>query len=141
VSAAGDAARRRRGLRLLEALGMAALCERVAAGKPLPAIAAALGVELEALGAFVKRPEHAEAYRAARAERAEALAEQALAIVDAADPDDVRILKLRVDTRKWLAAHLDPARFGESRAAAPLVDVDAAHLDLLRRMTEEEEDA
>jgi hypothetical protein len=133
-----DAARRRQDMRALARAGMAAVCERLGAGTPLPAIAAALGVETEALLAFAKLPENADRYRAAKAERAEALAEQALDIVDAADAGDVRIVKLRVDTRKWLAAHLDPGRYGESRAVQVGVSVDDVHLDLLRRMEDED---
>jgi hypothetical protein len=139
MSGREEAARRRHDLRALAKAGMDAVCERMGAGKPLPAIAASLGVDAEALLAFVKLPENAERYRAARAERAEALAEQALDIVDAADAGDVRIVKLRVDTRKWLAAHLDPGRYGESRSVQVGVNVDAAHLDLLKRMADEDE--
>jgi hypothetical protein len=126
-------------MRLLEAVGMEVVGERLGAGRPLPAVAADLGVDAETLLAFVKLPENLERYRAARAERAEALAEQALDIVDAADAGDVRIVKLRVDTRKWLAAHLDPGRYGESRSVQVGVSVDDVHLDLLRRMAGEDE--
>lgn len=114
--------------------------EHMATGKSLAAIAEVLGVRPEALLVFVKLPENAERYRLGRAERALALVEQALDIVDAADAGDVRIVKLRVDTRKWLAAHLDPGRFGDSRAAQAGVTVDDVHLDLLRRMAGESGD-
>ncbi len=113
--------------------------EHMATGKSLAVIAEVLGVRPEALLAFVKLPENAERYRLGRAERATALVEQALDIVDAADADDVRIVKLRVDTRKWLAAHLDPRRYGNGRAAQPEETLDAAHLDLLRRMAGDDE--
>lgn len=135
----GEAAKRRRELRALARAGMEAVCERLGAGRPLPAVAADFGVETEALLVFLKLPDNLDRYRTARAERAEALAEQALDIVDAADTGDVRIVKLRVDTRKWLAAHLDPGRYGESRSVQVGVNVDDVHLDLLRRMAGEDE--
>ena len=127
-------AKRRRDLRALAQIGIEAVCERIGAGVPLTPIAETLGVDTEALLIFVKLPGNAERYLAARSGRAEALAEQALEIVDAPSAGDVRIVKLRVDTRKWLAAHLDPSRFGESRSVQVGVNVDAVHLDLLKRM-------
>ncbi len=135
MSAAGEASRRRRSLRLLDKIGMDKVREHMATGKSLGVIAEVLGVRPEALLTFVKLPENAERYRLGRAERALALVEQALDIVDAADAGDVRIVKLRVETRKWLAAHLDPRRYGNGRASQAEETLDAAHLDLLRRMT------
>lgn len=140
MSAAGEASRRRRALSLLEKVGMDRVREHMGTGKSLAAIAEVLGVRPEALLVFVKLPENAERYRLGRAERALALVEQALDIVDAADAGDVRIVKLRVDTRKWLAAHLDPGRYSESRSVQVGVNVDDVHLDLLRRMAGESGD-
>jgi hypothetical protein len=127
-------------MRVLGKVGMEVVSQHMAAGKSLGAIAALLNIETDALLTFVKQPENAARYEAARAERAVALVEQALDIVDAADAGDVRIVKLRVDTRKWLAAHLDPGRYGDGRCASAGVGVDAAHLDLLRRMAGGEDD-
>ncbi|MEN3953580.1 hypothetical protein [Iodidimonas sp. SYSU 1G8] len=127
-------------MRVLGKVGMEVVCQHMAAGKSLGAIAALLNIETDALLTFVKQPENAARYEAARAERAVALVEQALDIVDAADAGDVRIVKLRVDTRKWLAAYLDPGRYGDGRSVTASVGVDAAHLDLLRRMAGGEEE-
>jgi len=57
-------------------------------------------------------PGFAERYARARMLQADALAEEAAEISDHGSGDPVRD-RLRVDTRKWLASKINPARFGD----------------------------
>lgn len=61
---------------------------------------------------FAREPRFAEMYARAKSVQADMLAEQMLEIADdmADDPNSRRI---RVDTRKWLAAKLRPRKYGE----------------------------
>jgi len=45
-------------------------------------------------------------------------AEQALEIVDDADPENVQVARLRADTRKWLAERFNRQQFGKPELAA-----------------------
>jgi hypothetical protein len=45
-------------------------------------------------------------------------AEEALEIVDDADPDTVQVARLRSDTRKWLAERFNRPQFGKPELAA-----------------------
>lgn len=56
--------------------------------------------------------EFAKRYARSKAIQAEHLAEEILAIADG-DSEDVMRDRLRVDTRKWIAAHLKPSIYGE----------------------------
>lgn len=73
--------------------------------------------------------------RRARAEGADAMAEECRAIADAPSdhPDDVAHRRLQVETRKWLARCWNPAAYGDASRvthagdpAAPVVLDDAA---------------
>jgi len=56
--------------------------------------------------------------------RADSLADELTDIADAPAPEDgltmeeVQLRRLRIDTRKWVAAHLRPARWGDSAPTA-----------------------
>jgi len=47
--------------------------------------------------------------------RGHLLAEEAVGIADAADPETVGVARLQVDTRKWMASRLNPKWFGEKK--------------------------
>jgi len=50
--------------------------------------------------------------------RANQWAEEALEIVDSADPDNVQVARLRADTRKWLAEKFNRNQFGKPEVIA-----------------------
>ncbi|MCC7273693.1 MAG: hypothetical protein IT561_13560 [Alphaproteobacteria bacterium] len=124
----------------------AMICERIAAGASLRTVC--LAADMPGLRTVYdwlrQRSAFREAYATACIERAAALAEEALEIADtaarAATPEAVQVARLRVDTRKWMAAKLDPKRFSERVQA----DVDVslsfaeivAHAAVLRRQGE-----
>ena len=52
--------------------------------------------------------------------RANQWAEEALEIVDSADPDNVQVARLRADTRKWLAEKFNRNQFGKPEVVAAI---------------------
>lgn len=57
-------------------------------------------------------PEFREKYARAQEERTEAMAEDLMAIADQSSVDP-QLLRLRVDTRKWLMSKMKPKKYGE----------------------------
>lgn len=85
--------------------------------------------------ALAADPQLAADMRAARAEGADAIAEECEAIADTPSdhPDDVAHRRLRIDTRRWLAKAWNPATYGDASrvthagdASAPVVLDDAS---------------
>jgi len=76
-----------------------------------------------------KQPQFASDYACAKQAAGELFAEEVLEIVDAdlptlddgrIDPGMVQLLRLRADTRKWVAAHLKPHVYGEKAASVTI---------------------
>ena len=88
----------------IDTLGADAILSRIAGGEPLKAVAESIGVSRQVLSGFLNSEQNREGLRAAREQAAHVLAEDALAISDAAKAQDVQVAKLRVDTRRWLAS-------------------------------------
>ena len=68
--------------------------------------------------------EFGKVYARAREDQAHAIAEQAIALADAAVPGkggDVDKVRLQVDTRKWLASKIAPRHYGERQEIAATV--------------------
>lgn len=79
-------------------------------------------------------PERRKLYEAALVMRGDAMAEEALEIVDGpipATPAEAQQMKLRVELRQWLAA-VDAARYRRANGASVQVHIGALHLDALR---------
>ncbi len=109
-----------------EAVGIEAICERIADCKTLQVIAEEIGISKGSLIVWLaSKPDQ---YARAREAQAEKHAEDMLAIADEVhveakyDGDDVKLVldatavarnRLRVDTRKWLAAKMAPKKYGE----------------------------
>jgi hypothetical protein len=108
---------KRADIAIIESIGEEDILDRIASGKSATAIAKEIGVRGPHLIRWLKAPERAALYARAREERAAALAEEALTIADEAKDDH----RLRVDTRKWFAARLDPQLWAEQRG--PLVTI------------------
>lgn len=84
--------------------------------------------------AIAADPQLAADMRAARAEGADAIAEECERIADTPSdhPDDVAHRRLRIETRRWLAKAWNPSTYGDASrvthagdAAAPVVVTDA----------------
>jgi hypothetical protein len=96
------------------------LIEHVACGGSVLAWCREKGVRDSTAYRMLERHQVAQEFARARATGAQALAEEALAIVDAADPtdpQDVARRKLRAETRLKLAACYAPAIYGLSKQA------------------------
>lgn len=94
----------------------AEICERIAEGESLRGICQTTGFPAAStVCGWLRDPNQhafAERYAQAREDRAALLADQIIEIVDDAklDPADKRV---RMDARKWLAAKMDPHRYGD----------------------------
>lgn len=91
------------------------ICERLAGGETLTSICDDVGISRITVWAWRRAmPEFDARVWAARIQQAEALAEQIVDLADAPTaPEDVPHLRARIDARKWAAARLDPARYGD----------------------------
>ena len=58
-------------------------------------------------------PEFAAKYARAREVQAEYYADEMVDISDTADKENAQAIRVRVDTRKWIAAKLRPKKYGE----------------------------
>ena len=58
-------------------------------------------------------PEFASKYARAREVQAEYYADEMVDISDTADKENAQAIRVRVDTRKWIAAKLRPKKYGE----------------------------
>jgi len=82
-----------------------------------------------------------ERYYAARKVWADHLAEETLEIADSTtDAADAQVAKLRIDTRKWLAASANPENWGDRRAALVNVNIQDQHIQALRELTKKDAD-
>ena len=104
---------------------------RMAAGETLTAICSTEGLpSAGAVKMWVIRDEPAgirDRYAQAREFQADAIAEDALLIADNAPAEEAAKTRIRVDTRKWLASKINPAKFGD-RTKVDLGDADGKPL-------------
>lgn len=112
---------KRAALAVIEKVGEEEILDQIGSGKSVTAIALSIGVKPAHLNRWLLAPERSAAYARAREDRASALAEEALTIADEARDDP----RLRVDTRKWFAARLDPKSWAENRAPVVAINIDS----------------
>ena len=62
---------------------------------------------------LVDKPEFVAKYTRAREDQAEYYADEMVEIADSADKDTANAARVRVDTRKWIAAKLRPKKYGD----------------------------
>lgn len=60
------------------------------------------------------------------------MAEETIAIADAATPADVQVAKLRIDARWRMASKTDAAQFGDRQVPLVNIDLGSLALDALR---------
>lgn len=114
-----------------------AVVERVANGESMQSIATDFGCSRVLLSRLVDAdPEVRKAVAAARLLRAEKWADETLEIADSVlpDKDEVARAKVRIETRKWLAAVDDPERYGRTAQTQVNLSIGELHLNALRRM-------
>jgi|TARA_R110000751_G_scaffold91327_1_gene179335 hypothetical protein len=64
-------------------------------------------------------------------------AEQALEIVDGADPENVQVARLQADTRRWLAERFNRKQFGKPEVAATVgITIGDEFLESLKKVEE-----
>lgn len=111
----------------LGAVGIDAICERVANCEFLQTIADDCGVSRGSLTRWLNNDDHAVVYARAREAQADKMAEDILRIADdgrsdtytdaegveRTDQDVIGRSRLRVDARKWLASKMAPKKYGE----------------------------
>ena len=121
----------------------AAICERIADGESLKAICASedMPARSTVFKWLAEQPGFSDMYVRARDEQADALADDMLAIADqydttseALNPDMIQRAKLRIDTRKWVAAKLKPKKYGEKQEIEQTVNMKLS----LTEMSDEE---
>lgn len=120
---------------ITESGGYERIIERIAGGETLVKIAPEFGVSRSFLSGHLNKkfkPQMA----AARKEAASVLAEQALTIADAIDPEtpgSEKAAKVQIETRRWLAGRLDPEQFGEQQQGPSVqINLGDVHLSSLR---------
>lgn len=108
----------------LAAVGVDAICGRIAECEPMRTIATDAGVSLGTLSMWLSA--HPEQYARAHEARADKFADEILQIADdgandtyqtedglATNHDVIARSRLRVDARKWLASKMAPKKYGD----------------------------
>lgn len=123
----------------LEAIGIDAVCERVANCDFLENIAQDCGVSRGSLVKWLSSDAHNAVYARAREAQADKMAEDILSIADdgksdtyvdadgkvCTDQEVIARSRLRVDARKWLASKMAPKKYGEKLAIGGADDLPA----------------
>jgi hypothetical protein len=116
--------------------GVDAILALVASGKTLVEIAGQWGVSRQLLSHVANADSNKDRYARARREAAAALAEQSLEIADQVeeDPNALGKAKLQVDTRRWMAARMDPETWAERQQPQVAIQINGLHTDSLRSL-------
>ena len=126
----------REAMRKLEEQGDDALFDQLASGMTMNALVKQVGVSKRVWYKWLRSTEgREERYYSARRKWADTLAEETLDIADGAiDAHDAQVRKLRIDTRKWLAARANPDNWGDRRDPLVSINVQDQHLGALREL-------
>lgn len=91
------------------------ICSHLADGMSLAAICAMRGMPKKSamMDWLLKHDDFRQRYGLARALQADALFDEILTIADGSTEDTDQRAKLKVDTRKWMAARLAPKKYGD----------------------------
>ncbi|CAN5706076.1 hypothetical protein BH23GEM1_BH23GEM1_00540 [soil metagenome] len=95
---------------------MEAVCERIAQGELVKDAAPAEGTTAKTVREWAASDEFGALYARARVAQAHTLAEEIIAVSDAAlgmSSEGVNAQRLRVDSRKWLASKIAPRTYGD----------------------------
>jgi len=126
----------REAMRKLEEQGEDALFDQLASGMTMNTLVKQAGVSKRVWYKWLRSAEgREERYYSARRKWADTLAEETLEIADGAiDAHDAQVRKLRIDTRKWLAARANPDNWGDRRDPLVSISVHDQHLGALREL-------
>lgn len=124
--------------RPLDAAAFEALCKHIAAGKSLLSWSQENGHPYSTVASWILRDEDLnKRYRAARQMQADAHIDQLIELADSEVPTDfqgrvdsaaVNQLRLRVDTRKWIASKYHPSMYGDRMAVDANVNANLGEL-------------
>ena len=125
-----------RDLVVLDQTGIDAVTELLEQGKTLASVCYKLGVGKRALSAWLDAPDRAALVSRARAKAADHLVAQVLEIADEVPEDNNAINKarLRVDTRKWVAAKWNPQAYADNKNAQVVVNIGDLHLKAVKHL-------
>lgn len=128
--------RTREAMRKLEEQGEDALFDHLAGGMTMNTLVKQVGVSKRVWYKWLRSVDgREERYYSARRKWADTLAEETLDIADGAvDAHDAQVRKLRIDTRKWLAARANPDNWGEKREPLVNINIQDQHLGALREL-------
>jgi hypothetical protein len=114
--------------------GEVAIVDRLSQGETVLGVARALGISHTAFYDWVDRggEARAAALARARARGGQSLAEETLEIADSATPQEAKVAKLRVDTRRWLASKMNE-EYGDKQQPLVNIDLGSMALDALRK--------
>ena len=128
--------KRKQDLVLLEKMGEEPVRELLESAMPIAEVCRTLGVGKRALMEWLEAdPRRARLRSESRARAAHILAEEAIVIADDTAGETQRD-RLRVDTRKWLAARWNQAEFAEKPQTAIQLNINGLHLDALKSVNE-----
>jgi len=103
------------------------ICAWIAEGKSLRSYSRATGRDLTTIYRWLReRGDFHKRYARAHDDRADTLADEMVDIADEAASgtmEEIQAARLRVDTRKWIAAKLKPTKWGDIQVAAPKTNV------------------
>jgi len=131
----------RAAMRKIDEQGGEDLFDQLAGGMTMTALVKKIGVSKRVFYKWLRSVEgREEKYYEARRRWADTLAEETLEIADGAiDAHDAQVRKLRIDTRKWLAARANPDNWGERRDLLLSINIQDQHLVALRDLIQPED--
>ena len=130
----------RMNMKKLDDIGENNLFDRLAAGQTMTGLVKELGICKRLFYKWMRSVEGREdRYYAARKEWANYLAEETLSIADnIADASDAQVAKVRIDTRKWLAAQANPDNWAARKDPLVQINIHDQHLKALRDIVSEQ---
>jgi len=130
----------RMNMKKLDDIGENNLFDRLAAGQTMTGLVKELGIGKRLFYKWMRSVEGREdRYYAARKEWANYLAEETLSIADnIADASDAQVAKVRIDTRKWLAAQANPDNWAARKDPLVQINIHDQHLKALRDIVSEQ---
>lgn len=130
----------RMNMKRLDDIGENNLFDRLASGQTMTGLVKELGIGKRLFYKWMRSVEGREdRYYAARKEWANYLAEETLSIADnIADASDAQVAKVRIDTRKWLAAQANPDNWAARKDPLVQINIHDQHLKALRDIVSEQ---
>ena len=128
----------RQAMRRIDDEGGEEVCDHLASGMTTVNLIKKLGVSSRVFYKWMRTTkEREERYYEAKRKWADHIAEETLDIADGAiDAHDAQVRKLRIDTRRWLAARANPDNWGDRRDPLVSINIQDQHLGALRELIE-----